>query len=69
VALYEVLRVTEEIRNLILKNATIEEIKAQAIELGMRTLRMSGLDKVRAGITTPSEVVDHTAEDESVAMA
>jgi type II secretory ATPase GspE/PulE/Tfp pilus assembly ATPase PilB-like protein len=69
VALYEVLRVTEEIRNLILKNSMIDEIKAKAIELGMKTLRMSGLEKVQAGITTPSEVVDHTAEDESVVMA
>ena len=63
VALYEVMPVGEGIRELILQGGTADEIKRKAIELGMRTLRVSGLQKVRDGLTTVEEVVGATFAD------
>ncbi len=63
VALYEVMPVGEEIRELILQGASASEIKKMAISLGMKTLRMSGLSKIREGVTTVEEVVGTTFAD------
>jgi type IV pilus assembly protein PilB len=63
VALYEVMPVGEGIRELILQGGTADEIKRKAIETGMRTLRMAGLQKVREGFTTVEEVVGTTFAD------
>jgi len=38
-------------------------MKAKAIALGMRTIRMSGMEKVRAGLTTPEEIIQNTFAD------
>jgi type IV pilus assembly protein PilB len=56
VGLYEVMVVSEEIRSLTVARATSEEIENAAIANGMQTLREDGLDKVRLGITSISEV-------------
>jgi len=63
-ALYEVLPVREALRTMILKGATADEVKAKAIALGMRTLRASGLEKIKVGVTTPEEVLENTSSDE-----
>jgi type IV pilus assembly protein PilB len=63
VALYEVMPIVEEIRELILQGATADEIKKKAIEVGVKTLRMSGLQKVKEGVTTLEEVLDTTFSD------
>ncbi|MBA3766690.1 MAG: Flp pilus assembly complex ATPase component TadA, partial [Acidobacteria bacterium] len=60
VGLYEVMEVTDEIRELILIGASALELRKRAIEDGMITLRESGLRKIRAGITTLEEVVRET---------
>jgi type IV pilus assembly protein PilB len=60
VGLYEVMEITEELRELILINASVIDIRRRAIEEGMMTLRGSGLEKVRQGITTIEEVVRET---------
>ncbi|MGB8507220.1 MAG: type IV-A pilus assembly ATPase PilB [Pyrinomonadaceae bacterium] len=60
VGLYEVMEVTEEIRELILIGASSLELRKRAIEDGMITLRQSGLYKIRNGITTLEEVVRET---------
>jgi len=60
---YEVIMVTEEIRRLAIRNADASEIKAQAVEQGMRTLRDDGAHKILAGITTLEEVMRVTAEE------
>jgi type IV pilus assembly protein PilB len=60
VGLYEVMEVTDEIRELILIGASALELRKKAIEDGMITLRESGLHKIRAGITTLEEVVRET---------
>ncbi len=63
VALYEVFPIREEIREIILRNGSSDEIKKHAVALGMKTLRRSGLEKVRAGVTTLEEVLENTASD------
>jgi type IV pilus assembly protein PilB len=60
VGLYEVLEVTDEIRELILIGASALELRKKAIEDGMITLRESGMQKIRNGITTIEEVVRET---------
>jgi type IV pilus assembly protein PilB len=60
IGLYEVLEVTDEIRELILIGASALELRKKAIEDGMISLRESGLQKIRSGITTVEEVVRET---------
>ncbi|HKX82865.1 MAG TPA: type IV-A pilus assembly ATPase PilB [Pyrinomonadaceae bacterium] len=60
VGLYEVMEVTDELRELIIIGASAIELRKKAIELGMITLRESGLAKLREGITTVEEVVKET---------
>jgi type IV pilus assembly protein PilB len=62
VGLYEVLEVTDEIRELVLVGASALELRKRAIEEGMITLRRSGLRKVQAGMTTIEEVVRETVK-------
>ncbi|MGI8812712.1 MAG: type IV-A pilus assembly ATPase PilB [Pyrinomonadaceae bacterium] len=60
VGLYETMEVTDELRELIIIGASAIELRRKAIELGMITLRGSGLAKLREGITTIEEVVKET---------
>ncbi|HWF84573.1 MAG TPA: type IV-A pilus assembly ATPase PilB [Vicinamibacterales bacterium] len=62
VGLYEVMDVSEELRELILVGASGLELRRKAIEEGMLTLRMSGLRKVKDGLTTIEEVVRETVK-------
>jgi len=57
VALFEVMNLSEDIRELILSGATAVELRRKAIEEDMITLRESGLQKIREGVTTIEEVV------------
>ena len=57
---YEVLEITDELRELILVGASALEIKKKAIEQGMISLRRSGLIKVAAGISSLEEVIRET---------
>jgi len=63
VALYEVMPISDELKELILEGASTAEIKKAAIRLGMKTLRMSGLTKVAEGVTTMEEVMRVTFND------
>jgi type IV pilus assembly protein PilB len=60
VGLYEVMEIGEGIRDLIMVGATAVEIKRKALEEGMLTLRLSGLEKIRGGVTTIEEVLRET---------
>jgi len=60
VGLYEVMEITDELRELIIIGASAMELRRKAIDLGMITLRESGLYKIREGITTIEEVVKET---------
>ncbi len=63
IALYEVMPIKEEIKDLILEGASAGELKKAAIKLGMKTLRMSGLTKIKEGVTTIEEVLRVTFGD------
>ena len=58
--LYEVMEITDELRELILVGASALELKKKAIEGGMITLRRSGLIKCAAGVTTLEETLRET---------
>ncbi len=62
VGLYEVLELSDEIRQLILEGASAIELKQKAVDEGMVSLRRSGLTKVRDGLTTLEEVVRETVK-------
>jgi type IV pilus assembly protein PilB len=62
VGLYEVMEITEELRELILVGASSLELRRKAVEEGMLTLRASGLRKVKEGVTTLDEVVRETVK-------
>lgn len=69
VGLFETLEVTGWIRDLILAGAGAAEIRGKAIEEGMVTLRMSGLEKIRKGVTTVEEVLRETVPDPASTVA
>jgi type IV pilus assembly protein PilB len=62
VGLYEVMEISEELRELILVGASGLELKRKAVEEGMITLRRSGLRKVMEGVTTIEEVARETVK-------
>jgi type IV pilus assembly protein PilB len=62
-ALFEVMKITDEIKEMILNRATSREIKRKAIENGMLTLRHSGLIKIKKGVTSVEEVLRETVRD------
>jgi type IV pilus assembly protein PilB len=63
VALYEVMRFTDSLRELVLQGASTAELKVAAIRAGMNSLRMSGIGKVLDGVTTVDEVLRVTMAD------
>jgi type IV pilus assembly protein PilB len=60
--LYEVMALSPELRRMILRGASVAEIRDQAVAEGMLTLRMDGMKKIERGVTTLEEVVKETAE-------
>jgi type IV pilus assembly protein PilB len=60
VGVFEIMEVSESLRERIIHNAPITDLRAQAIQEGMSTLRLSGLMKVRDGVTTLDEIVRET---------
>ena len=62
VGLYEVMEISEELRELILVGASGLELRRKAVDEGMITLRQSGLRKVKDGMTTIEEVVRETVK-------
>jgi len=62
IGLYEVLEITDEIRELILVGASGLELRRKGIEEGMLTLRQSGIEKIKQGSTTVDEVVRETVK-------
>ncbi|UCF41919.1 MAG: type IV-A pilus assembly ATPase PilB [Gemmatimonadota bacterium] len=60
--IYEVMALSPELRRMILRGSSSDELKQTAIEEGMLTLRMDGMVKLQRGVTTLEEVVKETAE-------
>jgi len=56
-AIYEILVMNDEVRDMVLRRASISEIKDAALKSGMRTLFDDGMVKIERGITTISEVL------------
>jgi type IV pilus assembly protein PilB len=63
VALYEVMRFTDNLREMVLQGASTAELKAAAVKQGMITLRAAGNMKIAQGVTTPEEVLRVTMSD------
>ncbi|HSW56953.1 MAG TPA: GspE/PulE family protein [Dehalococcoidales bacterium] len=55
--IYEILRMTDDLRMMLLKGATSAEFRKEAIKQGMVTLLRDGMNKVKTNMTTPSEVL------------
>ena len=56
VALYEVMRFSEQLKEMVQQGASTAELKAAAIRQGMLTLRAAGIEKVMQGLTSTEEV-------------
>jgi type IV pilus assembly protein PilB len=63
IALYEIMPMRDELRELVLAGASATEIKREAIRLGMDSLRMSGFKKILEGVTTLEEICRVTVPD------
>ncbi len=62
-SIYEFLVMSDDVRDMIMSRATANQIKQKAMEQGMKTLRQSGWEIVRQGLTPPSEIVRVTQEE------
>lgn len=62
-AIHEILIMNDTIRNMAIERASSTQIKQKAIGFGMKTLRQSGLEKVKSGLTTISEVLRVTQKE------
>ncbi len=63
VAVYEVMPFWDPLKEIVINGASAAELKAEAVRLGMQTLRMAALSKVVAGVSTIEEAVSNTAPD------
>jgi type IV pilus assembly protein PilB len=63
VALYEVMRFSDTLKEMVLQGASTAELKLAAIKNGMSSLRMSGIRKILDGVTTPEEIMRVTMSD------
>ncbi|MDE0146211.1 MAG: ATPase, T2SS/T4P/T4SS family [Nitrospira sp.] len=63
IGLFEVLPVSDQFRSRVLERQTAEQLKQQALADGLKTIRRSGLDKIKQGLTTMEEVVSVSTED------
>ncbi|ACM21717.1 type IV pilus biogenesis ATPase PilB [Geotalea daltonii FRC-32] len=64
VGFYQVMPMLEEIRELILNGANTAEIKRESMRLGIKTMRQSGLTKLKEGVTSFEEVLRVTVADD-----
>jgi type IV pilus assembly protein PilB len=62
VGLFEVMELDEEIREMVMIGASTSELRQKAKEKGMLTLRQSGLEKIKLGITSIEEVLRETSK-------
>jgi type IV pilus assembly protein PilB len=63
IAVYEVMPVKDDLKEMIVKGATATELKRAAIKSGMKSLRMSGLTKIKEGVTSIEEVLKVSFHD------
>ena len=65
VAIYEVMTWTDDLKRMVLHGVSAAELKAAAVERGMRTLRQAAVEKVRQGVTSVAEALRVTDADAS----
>jgi type IV pilus assembly protein PilB len=58
--IYEILSMNKDLRSLLIKSASTEELRKVAIQTGMRTLRQDAIEKAVTGVSTIEEVVSTT---------
>jgi len=63
VALYEIMTITDHLREMVIDGATTIQLKQAAIQEGMESLRMAGINKIIEGATTVEEVLAITVAD------
>src|SRR5450432_3563925 len=63
IALYEVMPLWDSVKELVINGASTAELKNEAIRLGMQTLRMAAIAKLKIGMTSIEEVVGNTSPD------
>jgi general secretion pathway protein E/type IV pilus assembly protein PilB len=64
--IYEMILMNDALREMVIQKASSQQIKRKAVELGMRTLRQDGWDKIVKGQTTIEEVMRVTQVEENV---
>ncbi len=69
VAIYEVMTLGDDLRRMILRGGSVAELKAAAMERGMRTLRQAAVRRFRQGVTTIEEALRVTEPDPSAARS
>ncbi len=57
IGVFEVLQISDPLRQMLVDNATAGEMKTQAIQEGLVTMRQDGMQKVKQGVTTPTEIL------------
>jgi len=62
-AIYEIMAMHEVLKELVLRRASSDDLKREAVKLGMSTLRISAIQKVREGLTTIEETVRSSDSD------
>lgn len=62
-AIIEVLSIDDKIREMIIDNASVDDIRKYAVSKGMKALREDGMEKYKQGLTTLEEVTRVTAEE------
>ncbi len=62
-AIFEILVMNEELRDAVLRKPSADAIRRIAVNLGMKTLRQNGWQKVVEGVTTPEEIINVTQEE------
>jgi type IV pilus assembly protein PilB len=60
IALYEVMKMTAGMREMVLQGGSTDELRERAVQDGMLTLRRSGLEKILAGVTSLEEILKVT---------
>jgi type II secretory ATPase GspE/PulE/Tfp pilus assembly ATPase PilB-like protein len=63
IAILEALAIDDKIREMIIENASVDNIRNYAISKGMKTLREDGMEKYKSGVTSMEEVVRVTTEE------
>lgn len=64
--IYEIILMNDTLREMVMQKASSQKIKRKAVEMGMRTLRQDGWQKILKGLTTIEEVLRVTQEEEVV---